>query len=108
MQQRQMLALLQAHGLAVQLQADQAANMPAEISDLAYWMRYHAAQVASEYRALIDPQYGLLACELFDANERSIGFAYPLSESGAQALKLRLADLKRGPAQIVRAPGAAP
>ncbi len=100
LKQRQMLALLQAHAVPVVLFADTRRGWHSEIVGFDYWIESEthkdkSPKQATEYRALIDPASGLIACELFDATPDSIGFACPLSEQGAQALRVRLADLKR-------------
>ena len=99
LKQRQIIALLRAHAVPVTLTADARPGWHSEIVELDYWIESvlqngRAPTPPTDYRALIDPSSGLIACELFDA-QTAIGFAYPLSEQGAQALKVRLADLKR-------------
>lgn len=106
LKQRQTIALLQAHALPITLIAPEKPGWHSEIAELDYWLETKLQSDStptqiSHYRALIDPGSGLIACELFDAVESSIGFAYPLSEPGAQALKVRLADLKRLPSVVL-------
>jgi hypothetical protein len=106
LKQRQIIALLQAHALPIDLLAPAKLGRHSEISALDYWIELaqphgESPLQASHFRALIDPGSGLIACELFNAAESTIGLAYPLSEPGAQALKVRLADLKRLPSMVL-------
>lgn len=106
LKQRQIIALLQAHALPISLLAPAKFGWHTEVSALEYWIELvqpngESPLQASHFRALIDPNSGLIACELMDAKELAIGFAYPLSEPGAQALKVRLADLKRLPSVVL-------
>jgi len=106
LKQRQMIALLQAHALEIELMPAAKQGWHSEVSGLDYWIELIQTSgenppQASHFRALIDPGSGLIACELLDAVQKSIGFAYPLSEPGAQALKVRLADLKRLPSVML-------